>query len=332
MGLRYDLDPSPIQGVRVAVLGYGAQGHAHALNLRDSGADVVVGLYAGARRAAEAMAAGFEICEPALAAKGAAIVAMLVPDEAMAEVYAQIAPSLAPGAALVFAHGFALHYRVVVPRPDLDAVLVAPKGQGKTVRTAFVAGGGVPGVVSAFQDATGRALDVALAYAAAIGCGRAGVIEATAAQETEADLFTEQAILCGGVTQLVRTGFEVLLEAGFPPELAYFECLHELKLVVDLLHAGGLTGMHQGISNTAEYGDRVAGPIMQELPLRPAMREILAAVQSGRFAERWLAESAAGAPTLAAERRAEAEHPIEKVGAILRDGMQRHTAPAEAPR
>lgn len=324
MGLRYDLDAALIQGVRVAVIGYGAQGHAHALNLRDSGADVVIGLPDTARRRVDALAAGFEVRPAELAVEGARIVALMVPDEAMAAVYRQIEPHLAPGAALVFAHGFALHYQVVAPRADLDALLVAPKGQGKTVRTAFEAGGGVPGVVSAYQDATGQAMKVALAYAAGLGCGRAGVIEATAAQETEADLFTEQAILCGGVTQLVKTGFELLVEAGFPPELAYFECLHELKLVVDLLHAGGLSGMHEGISNTAEFGDRQAGPYLQRMPLRTAMREILEHVRSGAFAREWLAEAEAGAPTLAAERAAEREHPIEKVGAILRERMRVH--------
>ncbi len=322
MGLRYDLDPTPIVGARVAVLGYGAQGHAHALNLRDSGADVVIGLPPAARRRPDALQASFEVLPAREAVRGAAVVAMMVPDEAMAQVYGEIEPDLAPGAALVFAHGFALHYRVIVPRADLDAVLVAPNGQGQTVRSAFVAGGGVPGAVSAFQDATGRAMDFALAYAAGIGCGRAGVLDATVQRETEADLFCEQAVLCGGVTQLVKTGFEVLVEAGFPPELAYFGCLHELKLVVDLLHAGGLSGMHAGISNTAEFGDRRVGPLFQRLPMREAMQEILARVQSGAFARDWLQEATAGAPTLLAERAAEREHPIETVGAMLRDRMR----------
>ncbi|MBM3270240.1 MAG: ketol-acid reductoisomerase [Candidatus Sericytochromatia bacterium] len=321
MGLLYDLSPDAINGRRVAVLGYGAQGHAHALNLRDSGASVVIGLPATAARRQAALDAGFEVREPALAVAGAEYAALLVPDETMREAHAAIAPALEPGAALVFAHGFALHYGQVVPRADCDALLVAPKGQGRTVRSAFVAGGGVPAIVSAFQDASGAGRERALAYAAGLGAGRAGIVEASVAEETEADLFSEQAVLCGGVTQLVRTGFEVLVEAGYSPEVAYFECLHELKLVVDLLHEGGLSGMHRGISNTAEYGDRTAGPRLQELPLRKAMREILAGVRSGSFARAWLAEAAAGAPTLAAEREAEEAHPIERVGRELRSRM-----------
>ncbi|MBM3274464.1 MAG: ketol-acid reductoisomerase, partial [Candidatus Sericytochromatia bacterium] len=254
MAILYDLDQTALRGRRVAVLGYGAQGHAHALNLRDSGADVVVGLRPGAARHGDAVAAGFEVQTSRSAVRAAEFVAMLVPDEAMAAVYAEIEPGLARRAALVFAHGFALHYGQLAPRSDLDALLVAPKGQGRTVRSAFETGRGVPAIVSAHRDATGKGRERALAYAGALGCGRAGVIEATVGQETEADLFSEQAVLCGGVTQLVRTGFEVLVEAGYPPEVAYFECLHELKLVVDLLHDGGLVGMHRGISNTAEFG------------------------------------------------------------------------------
>ncbi len=321
MGIRYDLDAGAMRGRRVAILGYGAQGHAHALNLRDSGADIVVGLPPAASRRPGALEAGFAVLDPTAAVRGAEFVAMLVPDEAMRSVYRDIEPGLEQGAALVFAHGFALHYRQVEPRPDCDALLVAPKGQGRTVRSAFVAGGGVPAIVSAFQDATGKGRDRAFAYAGGLGAGRAGVIEATVREETEADLFSEQAILCGGVTQLVRTGFETLVDAGYSPEVAYFECLHELKLVVDLLHEGGLAGMHHGISNTAEFGDRTAGARLQELPLRKAMREILTDVQSGAFAREWLAEAAAGAPTLAAARAAEREHLIERVGAQLRERM-----------
>ncbi len=323
MAILYDLDTSAMRGRRVAVLGYGAQGHAHALNLRDSGADVVVGLRPGAAREASAREAGFEVRDPVEAVRGVDFVAMLVPDEAMAAVYSEIEPALDPATALVFAHGFALHYGQVRPRADLDALLVAPKGQGRTVRTAFVAGGGVPAIVDVHQDATGLGRSKALAYAAALGAGRAGVIEASVAEETEADLFSEQAVLCGGVTQLVRTGFEVLVEAGYSPEVAYFECLHELKLVVDLLHEGGLVGMHKGISNTAEFGDRSAGPLLQELPLRQAMREILTGVRTGEFARQWLAEAKEGARTLVTEREEEAKHPIEQVGSRLRERMSR---------
>ncbi|MBI6546137.1 MAG: ketol-acid reductoisomerase [Cyanobacteria bacterium NC_groundwater_1444_Ag_S-0.65um_54_12] len=320
--LSYDLTSDAIIGMRIAVLGYGAQGQSHALNLRDSGAEVIVGLPSTATRYLAACDAGFTVLSPKAAVQDARLVAMLVPDEVMAEVYTAIEPALRAPCGLVFAHGFALHYGAVRPRADLDAILVAPKGQGKAVREAYLRGSGVPGLLAVHQDVSGHAKELAAAYAAALGCGRCGVLEVTVAEETEADLVSEQAVLCGGITQLVKTGFEVLVEAGFPPEVAYFECLHELKLVVDLLHSGGLVGMHQGISNTAEFGALQSGALFQQLPLRAAMHEILASVRSGDFSKRWLTEASTGMPMLQLARQQTANHPIEVVGARLRSRMQ----------
>ena len=317
-----DADLSIIRSLKVAVIGYGSQGHAHANNLKDSGVDVTVGLRPGSASAAKAEKAGLEVRPVAEAVQGADLVMMLVPDEHQPRVYAeQVEPGLREGATLAFAHGFNIHFGCIEPRPDLDVIMVAPKGPGHLVRSTYTQGAGVPSLIAVHQDATGRARETALSYAAAIGAGRAGIIETTFREETETDLFGEQVVLCGGVTALVQAGFETLVEAGYAPEMAYFECLHELKLIVDLMYEGGIANMRYSISNTAEYGDLTRGPRIIDEHARAEMRRILEEIQTGRFAREFILENQAGAPTLKAMRRLAAEHPIERVGERLREMM-----------
>ena len=317
-----DADLSIIRSLKVAVIGYGSQGHAHANNLKDSGVKVTVGLRPGSRSAAKAEKAGLEVRPVAEAVQGADLVMMLVPDEHQPRVYAeQVEPGLREGATLAFAHGFNIHFGCIEPRPDLDVIMIAPKGPGHLVRSTYTQGAGVPSLIAVHQDATGRARETALSYAAAIGAGRAGIIETTFREETETDLFGEQVVLCGGVTALVQAGFETLVEAGYAPEMAYFECLHELKLIVDLMYEGGIANMRYSISNTAEYGDLTRGPRIIDERARAEMRRILEEIQTGRFAREFILENQAGAPTLKAMRRLAAEHPIERVGERLREMM-----------
>ncbi len=317
-----DADLSIIRSLKVAVIGYGSQGHAHANNLKDSGVKVTVGLRPGSGSAAKAEKAGLEVRPVAEAVQGADLVMMLVPDEHQPRVYAeQVEPGLREGATLAFAHGFNIHFGCIEPRPDLDVIMIAPKGPGHLVRSTYTQGAGVPSLIAVHQDATGRARETALSYAAAIGAGRAGIIETTFREETETDLFGEQVVLCGGVTALVQAGFETLVEAGYAPEMAYFECLHELKLIVDLMYEGGIANMRYSISNTAEYGDLTRGPRIIDERARAEMRRILEEIQTGRFAREFILENQAGAPTLKAMRRLAAEHPIERVGERLREMM-----------
>ena len=317
-----DVDSSCLTGKRIAILGYGSQGRAHALNLKDSGHDVVMGLRPAGGSWAKAEADGLTVQEPAAAAKGAAIVAFLTPDLTQADLYADIVDNLDQGAAILFAHGFNIHYKQVEPRADLDVILIAPKGPGGLVRRQYEEGHGVPCLVAVAQDRSGDALKLALAYAQGIGGARAGVIETTFAEETETDLFGEQAVLCGGATELVVAGFETLVKAGYQPEVAYYECMHELKLIVDLLHEGGLKKMHEFISETAAYGDLVSGPRVVDAHARENMQEILDEIQDGTFAKNWIAESQAGMPEFRRRMNADLEHPIEKVGARLRSRME----------
>lgn len=320
--LHYDADDSLLSGRRIAVIGYGAQGHAHALNLRDSGHDVRVGLYPGSASRARASAEGLRVLDAPEAAAEADVIALMIPDERIPGIYAAaIAPHLIPGKALVFAHGFAVQYRQVQPPPDVDVILVAPMGQGNAVRNLFKAGGGMPCLVAAHQDATGGALGLAMAYAKGLGAARAGILETTFREETETDLFAEQAVLVGGVNALVKAAFETLVAAGYQPEVAYFCCLHELKAVVDLMQRQGFVGERRLISNTAEYGADLAGPRIIGEPSRQAMWEVLSEIRDGSFAKDWIAESQAGCPSLEAARGAEAEHPIEEVGRPLRAMM-----------
>jgi ketol-acid reductoisomerase len=313
-----DADPSLIKAKRVAVIGYGAQGHAHALNLRDSGVDVAVALHAGARRAEQARADGFAPIAVAEATQRADILVMCAPDEVMPDLYAaEIAPHLRAGQTLMFVHGFAYHYSFVKPPADVNVVMVAPKGPGKALREAFTKGGGLPCIVAIAND-TGGAEALAYSYAAAIGCGRAGMIASTFRIETEGDLYGEQVVLCGGLTHLIRTAWEVQVEAGTPPELAYFDCLHEVKLLSDLIHERGIASMHLAISNTAEWGEYVTGPRIIDAHVKDAMRAVMADVQSGKFAREWMAEHRAGAPNLARMREAAASHPIESAGVAVR--------------
>ena len=317
-----DADLSIIQSKKVAIVGYGSQGHAHALNLKDSGVDVVVGLRPGSESAKKAEAAGLKVLAIEEAVKQADLVMILIPDEHQAKTYReQIEPNLKQGAALAFAHGFNIHFGAIVPRADLDVIMIAPKGPGHLVRSTYVEGGGVPSLIAVHQNATGKARDIALSYASANGGGRAGVIETTFREETETDLFGEQAVLCGGTVALVQAGFETLVEAGYAPEMAYFECLHELKLIVDLMYEGGIANMRYSISNTAEYGDFTRGPRVITEQTKAAMKEILKEIQTGQFAREFILENQAGAPTLKAMRRIAAEHPIEEVGARLREMM-----------
>ncbi|MEZ5956610.1 MAG: ketol-acid reductoisomerase [Hyphomonadaceae bacterium] len=318
-----DADASLIKAKRVAVIGYGAQGHAHALNLRDSGVDVVVGLHKTARRAADAQRDGFAPISVAEAAQTADVLVMCAPDEVMPDLYtAEIAPHLRAGQTLIFVHGFAYHFGFIKPPADIDVVMVAPKGPGKALREAFTRGGGLPAIVAVAND-TGGAEALAYSYGAAIGCGRAGMIPSTFKIETEGDLYCEQVVLCGGLTHLIRTAWEVQVEAGTPPELAYFDCLHEVKLLSDLIHERGIAGMHLAISNTAEYGEYIAGPRIIDEHVKDAMRAVMADVQSGRFAEQWMAEHRAGGPSLAKLREAAAAHPIEEAGRAVRAMLEK---------
>jgi len=317
-----DCDPELIRKGKVAVIGYGSQGHAHARNLADSGVDVVVGLRPGSASAAAAEQAGIAVLPVDEAAAGANVVMMLVPDQVMAATYREgVAPGLDEGDTLMFAHGFNIHYGEIVAPEGLDVSMVAPKGPGHLVRRTFEEGSGIPCLVAVHQDISGHAIDLALSYAAAIGGGRAGILETTFKEETETDLFGEQVILCGGVAELVKASFETLVEAGYQPESAYFETLHELKLIVDLLYEGGLSWMRYSVSDTAEYGDYTRGARIVTGETREAMKAILSEIQSGAFANEWLAQAREGAPFLHEQRAANRAHQIEKVGAELRDLM-----------
>ncbi|MCC6202119.1 MAG: ketol-acid reductoisomerase [Gammaproteobacteria bacterium] len=317
-----DADVSLIKARKVAIIGYGSQGHAHANNLKDSGVKVVVGLRTGSAGAAKAEQAGLAVQPVADAVKNADVVMVLAPDEHQGDIYRQqIADNIRPRATLAFAHGFNIHFGQIVPRADLDVVMIAPKGPGHLVRSTYQQGGGVPCLIAIAQDASGAAKELALAYAAAIGGARAGVIETTFREETETDLFGEQTVLCGGVSALVQAGFDTLVEAGYAPEMAYFECLHELKLIVDLMYQGGIADMRYSISNTAEYGDLTRGPRVIGPETRQAMRAILAEIQNGEFAREWMMENRTGASVLRAKRRLASQHPIEQVGERLRAMM-----------
>ncbi|MFZ1415892.1 MAG: ketol-acid reductoisomerase [Defluviicoccus sp.] len=318
-----DADLNLIRGKRVVVVGYGSQGHAHALNLRDSGVnEVAVALRAGSGSIKKAENAGLTVMEPAAAAAWADVVMVLTPDELQAQLYREsLAPQLKQGAALAFAHGLNIHFRLIEPRPDLDVFMVAPKGPGHTVRSEYQRGAGVPSLVAVGQDASGNALELALSYAVALGAGRSGIIETTFREECETDLFGEQTVLCGGLTSLILAGFETLVEAGYAPEMAYFECLHEVKLIVDLIYEGGIANMRYSISNTAEYGDYTRGPRVIDASVKARMKEILDDIQSGRFVKDWMLENTAGQPSFKAMRRRWAQHPIEDVGERLRAMM-----------
>ncbi len=317
-----DADRARLTGRTFAIIGFGSQGHAHALNLKESGARVLVGLRPGGRSWAKARAAGLDVRPVAEASQVADCIMLLVPDQDGRAVYESgVAPALAPGKTLMFAHGFNIHYGEIVPPPGVDVSMVAPKSPGHLVRSEYEAGRGVPGLVAVHQDASGQALANALAYAAGIGCTRAGVIETSFREETETDLFGEQAVLCGGTTALVKAGFETLVQAGYSPEMAYFECLHELKLIVDLMYRGGLRFMRHSISDTAEYGDYTRGPRIVTDETRAEMRRILQEIQDGRFAREWLAENRVGRPNFERMRQADDDHPIERVGTQLRAMM-----------
>ncbi|HEY4163489.1 MAG TPA: ketol-acid reductoisomerase [Dongiaceae bacterium] len=318
-----DADVNLIKGKKVAVVGYGSQGHAHALNLKDSGVkDVRVALRPGSTTAKKAEGAGLQVMSTADAAKWADLVMVLTPDELQADIYRNdLGPNMRQGTALAFAHGLNVHFRLIEPRPDLDIVMIAPKGPGHTVRSEFARGGGVPCLVAVAQNPSGNALELALSYASAIGGGRSGIIETNFREECETDLFGEQAVLCGGLTALIQAGFETLVEAGYAPEMAYFECLHEVKLIVDLIYEGGIANMRYSISNTAEYGDYTRGPRIVTEETKKEMKRILDDIQSGRFARDWVQENLAGQPSFKAMRRRAAEHPIEEVGEKLRGMM-----------
>ncbi len=317
-----DADLSLLDGKTVAILGYGSQGHAHALNLKDSGVSVVVGLRADSASAEKARGDGFEVLEIADAASRGDVVMVLLPDEKHGEVYReQIADGISPGDTLLFGHGFSIHYGEVQPPPEVDVALIAPKGPGHLVRRQYLEGSGVPGLIAVAQDAGGSAKDLALAYAKGIGCTRGGVIETTFKDETETDLFGEQAVLCGGVSELVRAGYETLVDAGYDPRLAYFECLHELKLIVDLMYEKGITGMRYSISNTAEYGDLTRGKRVISEQTRQSMRDILGEIQSGAFAREWIAENRAGQENFQRMRSEQQDHQIEREGKELRSRM-----------
>ena len=320
----YDKDANweMLNGKTIAIIGYGSQGHAHALNLKESGAKVIVGLYEGSKSWAKAEAAGLTVMTAADAAKAADVVMMLIPDEKQAATYKKdIAPNLKAGAALAFAHGFNIHFGQIVPPADIDVFMVAPKGPGHLVRRVCTEGAGVPCLVAVHQDASGKAYDIALAYAKGIGGTRAGVLDTTFREETETDLFGEQAVLCGGVTALITAGYETLVEAGYKPESAYFECMHEMKLIVDLMYEGGMAKMRHSISDTAEYGDYVTGKRIITDETKAAMKQVLAEIQDGTFAKNWILENQANRPAFNAMRRKGAEHPIEEVGKNLRGMM-----------
>ena len=317
-----DADLSIIKAKKVAIIGYGSQGHAHANNLKDSGVDVVVGLRAGSASVAKAQASGLTVKDVPEAVAGADIVMILTPDEFQSQLYkTEIEPNIKQGAALAFAHGFSILYNQVVPRADLDVIMIAPKAPGHTVRSEFVRGGGIPDLIAIHQDSSGTAKAICLSYASAIGGGRSGIIETTFRDEAETDLFGEQAVLCGGAVELVKAGFETLVEAGYEPEMAYFECLHELKLIVDLMYEGGIANMNYSISNNAEYGEYVTGPKIINEESRWAMREALKNIQNGEYAKKFIMEGMANYPEMTARRRLNAEHPIEVVGAKLRSMM-----------
>ncbi len=317
-----DADLSLIKGKQVTIVGYGSQGHAHAQNLKDSGVNVTVALRKGGASWAKAEAAGHKVAEIAAGVKGADLVMLLLPDETMPEVYhADVQKNLKSGAALAFAHGFNIHYNQIVPPADVDVIMIAPKGPGHTVRSEYLKGGGVPTLIAVYQDKTGKAKDVALSYAAANGGTKGGVIETNFREETETDLFGEQAVLCGGAVELVKAGFETLTEAGYAPEMAYFECLHELKLIVDLMYEGGIANMNYSISNNAEYGEYVTGNRVIADQARAAMKECLTNIQNGNYAKQFILEGRTNYPEMTARRRLNAEHPIEVVGGKLREMM-----------
>ena len=317
-----DADLSLIKRKHVAIIGYGSQGHAHANNLRDSGVKVTVGLRKGGTSWTKAKNAGVSVKSVADAVKGADVVMILLPDEHHADVYrGEIEPSIKKGATLAFAHGFNIHFKQIEPRADLDVIMIAPKGPGHLVRSTYVQGGGVPSLIAVFQDPSKKARDVALSYAAAIGAARAGVIETTFREECETDLFGEQVVLCGGLTALIQAGFETLVDAGYAPEMAYFECVHEVKLIVDLIYEGGIANMRYSVSNTAEYGDFTRGPRIISEQVRAEMKKILHEIQTGQFAKEFILENQANAATMKAMRRMAASHSVEVVGARLRDMM-----------
>ncbi|HTX51250.1 MAG TPA: ketol-acid reductoisomerase [Caulobacteraceae bacterium] len=318
-----DADLARILDKKIAVVGYGSQGHAHALNLRDSGVtDIAVALRPGSASAKKADAEGLKVMTVADAAKWADMIMVLAPDELQRGIYeAEIAPNIRDGAALLFAHGLNIHFQLIEPKASIDVLMVAPKGPGHTVRGEYQKGGGVPCLIAVARNATGAALDLGLAYASAIGGGRSGIIETTFREECETDLFGEQSVLCGGLVELIRAGFETLVEAGYAPEMAYFECLHEVKLIVDLIYEGGIANMNYSVSNTAEFGEYVSGPRVVTAETKAEMKRILADIQEGRFVRDWMVEVGAGKPTFNAIRRKNAEHPIEEVGARLRAMM-----------
>ena len=317
-----DADLSIIRGKKVSIIGYGSQGHAHACNLKDSGVDVTVGLRVGSPTVKKAQGAGLKVTSVAEAVASADVVMILTPDEFQSQLYKQeIEPNLKQGATLAFAHGFAIHYNQIVPRADLDVIMIAPKAPGHTVRSEFVKGGGIPDLIAIYQNASAQAKEVALSYASAVGGGRTGIIETTFKDETETDLFGEQAVLCGGAVELVKMGFETLVEAGYEPEMAYFECLHELKLIVDLMFEGGIANMNYSISNNAEYGEYVTGPEVINEQSRAAMRNALKRIQNGEYAKMFITEGAMNYPSMTAYRRNNAAHPIEVTGGKLRAMM-----------
>jgi ketol-acid reductoisomerase len=318
-----DADLNLIKGKKVAIIGYGSQGHAHALNLRDSGVkEVAIGLRKGSATAKKAEAEGLKVLEPAEAAKWADVVMMLTPDELQADIYREsLHDNMKPGAALMFAHGLNVHFNLIEPRADLDVLMVAPKGPGHTVRSEYQRGGGVPCLLAIHRDASGNAHDLGLSYAAAIGGGRAGVIETSFKEECETDLFGEQVVLCGGLVELIKAGFETLVEAGYSPEMAYFECLHEVKLIVDLIYEGGIATMNYSISNTAEYGEYVTGPRIITADTKAEMKKVLSDIQSGKFTRDWMLENKVNQTSFKATRARNAAHPIEQVGEKLRAMM-----------
>ncbi len=317
-----DCDLSIIKGMKVTIVGYGSQGHAHACNLKDSGVDVTVALRPGSSSIAKAEAHGLKVTDTPTAVASADLVMILTPDEFQSQLYKEeIEPNLKKGAVLAFAHGFAIIYKQVLPRADLDVIMIAPKAPGHTVRSEFVRGGGIPDLIAVEQDASGNAKAIALSYASGVGGGRTGIIETTFRDETETDLFGEQAVLCGGAVELVKAGFETLTEAGYAPEMAYFECLHELKLIVDLMYEGGIANMNYSISNNAEYGEYVTGPKIINEESRWAMREALKNIQEGKYAKQFILEGQSGYPEMTSMRHINAEHPIEKTGAKLREMM-----------
>ncbi len=317
-----DADKGILEGRKIAVIGYGSQGHAHALNLKDSGMDVVVGLREGSSSAGTAGEAGLAVATPSEAAAAADVIMVLIPDDRQAAVYEEcIKPGLKEGNALFFAHGFNIHFNQIIPPDDVDVIMVAPKGPGRMVRQVFLEGGGVPALIAIERDYTGKALQRGLAYAAGIGAARAGVLETTFKEETETDLFGEQVVLCGGTAELIKAGFDTLVEAGYQPEVAYFECLHELKLIVDLIYSHGISGMRSAVSDTAEYGDLTRGPRVISPEVRGEMKKILEEIQSGGFATEWVLENQANRASFATMRKAEAEHPLEPLGKKLRSMM-----------